>query len=88
MNPSIQQQNTNFENRLAHQLVGKTEFLYPLKMNGLLQFPETRLVQYDCGNSFFFMGKFKLLFIFLALKALKGCKQLYDQKAEKCTIMI
>lgn len=50
MAPSKVQESQNLANTLNCQLAGKTDILLPAITQSLIQFPETRLVQYDCGK--------------------------------------
>lgn len=39
-----------FEEKLHNELMPKTTFMHPIARGMKMQFPEVRLIQYDCGK--------------------------------------
>ena len=50
--PSEVQKSIDFNERMKSVLAVCTAFHYPMIVGASFQFPERRLVQYDCGESF------------------------------------
>lgn len=48
--PSMVVEELYLRERLTTELVPKMDYLYGLQVNSKVQFPETRLIQYDCGK--------------------------------------
>ena len=40
----------NLDEKLHKELMPKTAFMHPIERGMKMQFPEVRLIQYDCGN--------------------------------------
>ena len=49
--PSHVTRQQNLEEGLIHEVSHKLDILHPIVRGQLLQFPEVRLIQYDCGMS-------------------------------------
>ena len=48
--PSYMEKQKQFEGAMKHKLSSKLSILHPVVRDQLLQFPEVRLIQYDCGT--------------------------------------
>ena len=48
--PSYLANMQHLEETLHHELMPKTTFMHPIARGMKVQFPEVRLIQYDCGK--------------------------------------
>lgn len=59
----------HLEEKLHKELMPKTTFMHPIARGMKMQFPEVRLIQYDCGKD-------KAIIIFSLTKSTRGKKKL------------
>ena len=48
--PSLVANMHHLEEKLQHEVMSKATFMHPIARGMLMQFPEVRLIQYDCGK--------------------------------------
>ena len=62
--PSYLTRQKQIEERLQSELSDKLDILHPIIRGKLLQFPEVRLIQYDCGKFNFISADTIVVFLF------------------------